>query len=93
MESEISLLPPRPKSTKKYPIQGREVKLHTNLYEVCLKDKHHDIEQYSIETEPYIDDTGISLMRRLINSKKKELQEMIGFLTSKGRMVWGTRRQ
>ena len=93
MESELVLLPPRPKINKKYPSQGKPVELHTNLYEVCLKDKHNEIEQYTIETDPYIDDTGISLMRRLVNSKKKELLEQIGFLTSKGRTIWGTRRQ
>lgn len=70
---------------------GKSCILHTNLYEVNMKEST-ELEQYVIDTQPAIEDEGIELFRRVIWQKSAEVREAIGLLTFKGRTMWGTRK-
>ena len=45
------------------------VELATNLYSFTLQESKR-IEQYSLETEPAVDDQEISLLRKLVSSQR-----------------------
>ncbi len=70
---------------------GKSCILHTNLYEVNMKEST-ELEQYVIDTQPAIEDEGIELFRRVIWQKSAQIREAIGLLTFKGRTMWGTRK-
>ena len=93
MEADLILLPPRRRSGKESRTQGKSLRLETNLYMVSLKEDKLStfLYQYSIETEPTIEDDMLPLFYRLLKGQHPTLVDKLGVLTHRGRMLWGSK--
>lgn len=61
----------------------------SNYYEIDVKKDYKTIYQYSIGFEPELPEDASKIADKLIDSVKKELRVKTGFISFKGRMLWG----
>jgi hypothetical protein len=88
MEQDLELLPRRGKTTE--PTWKNKTKLTTNIYDISLRNIS-TIYQYSLDSEPELAKDSIQVLRLMIKAAQEELKKTIGFLVSKGNMLWGSK--
>ena len=62
----------------------------SNYHEVQLDPKKNRVYQYSLELEPEVPDDSSEVFYKVIRAIRGKLKEKIGFLTHKGKMLWGS---
>lgn len=87
MEAQLNLLPKRPYPLKENAFQRKDTFV-TNHYRISIN-KYTDIYQFVLESDPNIPDDSIPLLRELVKSARGELTSALGFVTHKGKVLWG----
>jgi hypothetical protein len=88
MQEDYNLFPKRhEKKDGSFEKWGR-CQFFTNLYEVEIDPRRNKFYQYSATIEEVPKDSA-DVYFRAIKSIKPQLQEKLGYMTSKGQMIWG----